>query len=232
LETLLTERTEALRRSEEKLRKNNDFLINSLSTVVEFRNLESGTHIQRVKLFTGILLAHVKQQYPQYHLTEEQIEMITGASTLHDIGKIAILDRILLKPGKLTESETEEMRKHTVYGCRLLEKCHQEDSEFYKYCYEICRWHHERADGRGYPDGLSEKEIPIWAQVVSIADVFDALVSRRVYKPAYDVQEAVWMIRRGECGQFSDAIMDCFALAKEELVAAAFGEAREPVTEG
>jgi putative two-component system response regulator len=218
LEEMLKERTEELRRSEEKLRKNNDFLVNALSSVVEFRSLESGEHIKRVKYFTRIILHYVKQKYPAYGLTEEQIGMMAGASALHDIGKIAIPDNILLKPGKLTREEFEEMKKHSIYGCQLLQKVHQEDSEFYKYCYEICRWHHERADGHGYPDGLSGDEIPIWAQAVSVADVYDALVSQRVYKPAFTPEEAIRMIQNGECGQFTDVIMECFALAREELV--------------
>jgi putative two-component system response regulator len=223
LEKMLAERTEELRRSEEKLKKNNDFLVTALSSVVEFRSLESGEHIQRVKYFTNIILRYVQQNYPQYHLTDEQVEMITSASALHDIGKIAIQDNILLKPGKLTKEEFEEMKKHTTYGCEILEKFNQEESEFYKYCYEICRWHHERDDGRGYPDGLSGDEIPIWAQAVSVADVYDALISKRVYKPSFEVHTAIRMIRDGECGKFSDVIMDCFDYAKEELVGAVLG---------
>lgn len=219
IEKKLEERTKELIESREKLEKSNDFLINALSSVVEFRSMESGDHIKRVKEFTGIILEYVRKFYPEYKLTKEQVALITQASALHDLGKIAIMDSILLKPGKLTRDEFEEMKKHTIYGCEILENFKQEENEFYRYCYDICRHHHERYDGKGYPDGLAGEDIPIWAQVVSIVDVYDALVSKRVYKDPYDVNEAVRMIHDGECGVFSDKIMDCFDLAKEELFA-------------
>ena len=150
--------------------------------------------------------------------------MIINASALHDLGKIAIPDTILLKPGRLTPSEFEEMKKHTLYGCELLEKFKQEDSEFYQYCYDICRYHHERYDGNGYPDKLAGEDIPIWAQVVSIVDVYDALVSQRVYKAPYAFEEAVRMIHDGECGEFSPKIMACFDAVKLELLKATEGK--------
>ena len=219
LETNLDKRTKELRKSQETLEKNNEFLINALSSVVEFRSAEAGEHIIRVKTFTKILLNYIYEYFPEYELKKEQIDLITNASALHDLGKIAIPDHILLKPGKLTEDEFEEMKKHTIYGCELLEKFKQEDSEFYQYCYDICRHHHERYDGKGYPDGLKGDEIPIWAQAVSVVDVYDALVSKRVYKSAYDVLEASRMIAAGECGVFSPQIMQVFDLAKEEFFA-------------
>lgn len=217
IEKKLEKRTRQLRESREKLKKNNDFLINALSSVVEFRSLESGEHIQRVKYYTSVLLRYLVEFYPEYKLTEEDVELIVSASALHDLGKIAIPDSILLKPGRLTREEFEEMKKHTVYGCDLLEKFKQEEDDFYRYCYDICRYHHERHDGKGYPDGLAGDEIPICAQVVSIADVYDALVSQRVYKAPYEVNEAARMILDGECGVFSPKILDCFQLAKEEF---------------
>lgn len=219
IERKLEKRTLELMESKEKLEKSNEFLINALSSVVEFRSMESGDHIKRVKTFTGIILGYVRKFYPEYNLTKEQVALITQASALHDLGKIAIMDSILLKPGKLTRDEFEEMKKHTIYGCEILENFKQEENEFYRYCYDICRYHHERYDGKGYPDGLAGEDIPIWAQVVSIVDVYDALVSKRVYKDPYDVNEAVRMIQEGECGVFSDKIMDCFDLAKEEFFA-------------
>ncbi len=162
--------------------------------------------------------------YPKYEITKEQAALIVNASALHDIGKIAIPDSILLKPGKLTEEEFEEMKKHTVYGCELLEKFKQEDNEFYRYCYDICRYHHERHDGNGYPDRLEGDAIPIWAQIVSVVDVYDALVSKRVYKDPFAVEEAARMILEGECGVFSPEMIDCFTLAEQELFAATEGE--------
>ena len=217
LEQKLEKRTAQLRESQEKLEKNNEFLINALSSVVEFRSLESGEHINRVKTFTGILFRHLRKLYPEYELSDEQVKLIVNASALHDIGKIAIPDDILLKPGKLTRQEFETMKTHTTKGCEILERFKQGDNEFYQYCYDICRYHHERYDGNGYPDNLVGEDIPIWAQVVSIVDVYDALVSKRVYKTPYAVEEAERMILAGECGVFSPKIIDCFEAAKLEL---------------
>ncbi len=217
LEKKLEERTSQLRDSQEKLEKNNEFLVNALSSVVEFRSLESGEHIKRVKTFTGILLHHLKTMYPEYGLTDEQLKLIINASALHDIGKITIPDEILLKPGKLTKDEFEIMKTHTTMGCEILERFKQEENEFYQFCYDICRHHHERYDGNGYPDKLQGEDIPIWAQVVAIVDVYDALVSKRVYKTAYAVEEAERMILAGECGVFSPKVIDCFEASKLEL---------------
>ena len=220
MEQLLDERTRELRESQEKLAKNNEFLINALGSVVEFRSLESGEHIQRVKGFTKILLKYVQNNYPEYNLTDSQINMISSAAALHDVGKIAVPDAVLNKPGKLTYEEFNIIKRHTIYGCQILEQFKQDDSEFYKYCYDICRWHHEKYDGNGYPDRLSGENIPIWAQVVAVADCFDALVSKRVYKDSYPVEKAMDMINNGECGAFSDKIMDCFDLARYDFVQA------------
>ncbi len=217
IERKLEERTRQLCESKEKLERNNEFLVNALSSVVEFRSLESGEHIRRVKYFTKILLKYVKSEFPEYGLTDESLNLIVNASALHDLGKIAIPDSILLKPGKLTKEEFEEMKKHTIYGCQLLENFKQEENEFYGYCYDICRYHHERYDGNGYPDRLRGEDIPIWAQVVSIVDVYDALVSKRVYKAAFAVEEAVAMIQNNECGVFSPTIMTCFEMARSEF---------------
>ncbi len=220
MEQLLDERTRELRESQEKLAKNNEFLINALGSVVEFRSLESGEHIQRVKGFTKILLKYVQNNYPEYNLTDSQINMISSAAALHDVGKIAVPDAVLNKPGKLTYEEFNIIKRHTIYGCQILEQFKQDDSEFYKYCYDICRWHHEKYDGNGYPDRLSGEDIPIWSQVVAVADCFDALVSKRVYKDSYPVEKAMDMINNGECGAFSDKIMDCFDLARYDFVQA------------
>ncbi|MBQ4283698.1 MAG: response regulator [Lachnospira sp.] len=217
IENKLKARTKELIESQDKLRKNNEFLIDALSSVVEFRSLESGEHIRRVKFFTRIMLRHLIECFPEYKYLEPEVDAIVNASALHDIGKIAIPDKILLKPGKLDAEEFEEMKKHTTYGCDLLENFKQEDNQFYRYCYDIVRYHHERWDGEGYPDKLAGNDIPIWAQVVSIVDVYDALVSKRVYKEAYAVPEAVRMIMDGECGTFSPTILECFQLAKDDF---------------
>ena len=219
IENELALRTQELYESRRQIEQSNIFLINALSSVVEFRSLESGEHIQRVKKFTEIMLRHWRALYGEEQFSDEQIELIVNASALHDIGKIAIQDSILLKPGRLTDEEYAEMKKHTIYGCQMLEKFKQEENEFYRYCYDICRYHHERYDGRGYPDGLSGDDIPIWAQVVAIVDVYDALVSKRVYKASFSIEETFSMINNGECGIFSPKLLKCFNDAKEDLIA-------------
>lgn len=193
LEDKVEEQTKTLKRQNnllelqtEKLKQRNTWIIDILGTVVESRNLESGEHINRVKGFTRILAEQAMQDYPEYGLTPEKIEIIESASALHDIGKIAIPDSVLLKPGRLTNEEFEEMKTHTTRGCEILDNIEDVWDETYsKVSYEICRHHHERYDGRGYPDGLKGEDIPFCAQLVSIADVYDALVSKRVYKNAY-----------------------------------------------
>lgn len=137
--------------------------------------------------------------------------MISDAAALHDIGKIAIPDEVLLKPGRLTPEEFEIMKTHTTKGCEILESLnYAQDEEYYRYSYEICRHHHERWDGKGYPDGLKGNQIPIWAQVVALADVYEALTGERVYKPVYSHEKALSMIVNGECGQFNPELLNCF----------------------
>ena len=201
---LLQQQAESLRRSKEKV-------IDILGTVVEYRNLESGEHIKRVKGYTRILAERLQQDYPEYELTQERIEVIVAASALHDVGKIAIPDSILLKPGKLTQEEFEYMKSHTTKGCEILNSIEDAwDEEYKKVSYVICRHHHERYDGKGYPDGLKGEDIPIAAQIVSIADVYDALVNERVYKSAFSKEKAFQMIVTGECGVFLPKLLDCF----------------------
>ena len=218
MELRLKEQEEAIRLQEKKIRQNNEFMIDALSSVVEFRSLETGEHIRRIKYFTRILSKYLMKYFPKYGLTPAMVDEIARASALHDIGKIGIPDAILLKPGRLTPEEYEIMKTHTTIGCDILEKFHENKTEdFYRYCYEICRYHHERWDGNGYPDHLVGDEIPISAQIVAVADVYDALVSPRVYKSVYANNEAFDMIMNGECGQFSPDIMECFGLAKEDF---------------
>lgn len=218
MEERLKEQEEAIREQEKKIRENNEFMIDALSTVVEFRSLETGEHIKRIKYFTRILLKYIQKYYPKYGLTQERIGEITRAAALHDIGKIGISDAILLKPGKLTEGEFEVMKTHTTIGCDILESfCQDQEDGFYRDCYDICRHHHERWDGGGYPDHLAGERIPLSAQVVAVADVYDALVSKRVYKGAYVNSVAYDMIIGGECGQFAPDVIECFKLAKEDF---------------
>lgn len=220
MEKRLKEQEEAIRAQNKKIRESNEFMIDALSSVVEFRSLETGEHVKRIKYFTRIMLKYLMKYFPKYGLTPVQVDEIARAAALHDIGKIGIPDAILLKPGRLTPEEFEVMKTHTTIGCDILEKFRNdqtEEDEFYRYCYEICRYHHERWDGNGYPDHLVGDEIPISAQIVAVADVYDALVSNRVYKSAYANNIAYDMIINGECGQFSPDVMECFSLAKEDF---------------
>lgn len=205
-----------LRSQADRLRRSNENIIDVLGNVVESRNLESGEHVMRVKGYTRILAQEMMQEFPEYELTPEQIRIIVSASSLHDIGKIAIPDSILLKPGRLTNEEFDIMKTHTTKGCEVLENIKDVwDDEYGLVSYEICRHHHERYDGRGYPDGLKGDDIPISAQVVSIADVYDALVNERCYKAAFTKEKAYEMIMNGECGVFSPKLLKCFGNVKE-----------------
>lgn len=193
------------------IRQYNDNLLDLLGVIVEYRDSESGNHVHRVKSYTEAVAESVMRNFPEYKLTPRAVKRIASASVLHDLGKIAIPDSILLKPGKLTAEEFEIMKSHTVKGGEIL--LHAKgawDTDFNQLCYDICRHHHEKYDGRGYPDHLKGEEIPIAAQIVSLADVFDALVTERVYKKAYSPEEAKAMILNGECGVFSPKIMHCF----------------------
>lgn len=211
-----------LEQQAKKLRENNEKIIDILGTVVEYRNLESGEHIKRVKGFTRILANKAAGLYPEYKLTPHRISVIVAASALHDIGKIVIKDSVLLKPGKFTPEEYDYMKSHTTKGCDIIDKIDGVwDREYEEVSREICRHHHERYDGKGYPDGLVGEDIPLSAQIVSIADVYDALVSERVYKDAYDKETAYHMILRGECGVFSPKLLECFRSSKAEFEALA-----------
>lgn len=218
MEVRLKEQEEAIMAKEKEIRQNNEFMIDALSSVVEFRSAETGEHVRRIKYFTRIMLKYLAKYFPKYGLTSNQIDEIARASALHDIGKIGIPDAILLKPGRLTADEFEIMKTHTTIGCDILENFRENQSrEFYRYCYDICRYHHERWDGNGYPDHLVGDEIPISAQIVAVADVYDALVSPRVYKSVYANNIAFDMIMNGECGQFSPDVLECFELAKADF---------------
>ena len=193
-------------------------LIGILSQIVEFRNGESGRHVIHINLITQLLLEQLVKKTGKYQLSWEDRFLIATASALHDIGKIEIDERILNKPGKLTKEEFEIMKAHTLIGAQMLDNLDMYRNEkLLKLAYEICRWHHERYDGKGYPDGLVGEEIPISAQVVSLADVYDALVSERVYKKAFSHEKALEMIRNGECGTFNPLLLQCMTEAQDKL---------------
>ena len=199
----------------EKIISLNQGMIESLSTAIEFRSGESGEHVRRIREITEYILKHTEFGEG---LNEEQIRQIGLGAIMHDVGKIAIPDAILNKPGRLTVEEFEVMKTHTLQGAALLEKIPQlREQEAYIYAYDIARHHHERFDGRGYPDGLKGEEITPWAQVVSIADVYDALSCKRVYKDAFSRETVVEMIKDGQCGTFNPRLLDCFFSVEEQL---------------
>ena len=204
LETMVKEQANLLRHS-------NETMVDALSSIIEYRSVESGQHILRIRHFTKILLEEVARCCPEYQLNDTTIAIISSAAALHDIGKIAIPDSVLMKPGTLTREERNVMKSHAVTGCRILETLGDvSDPEYMRYAYNICRYHHERWDGGGYPEGLAGDDIPICAQVVGLADVYDALTSKRVYKDAYSFEKTVNMILKGECGVFSPKLLECF----------------------
>ena len=197
---------------------NGVLMISILSHVVEFRNSESGQHVLHIRTLTDLLLHQLVQKTDRYQLDESDISLISTASALHDIGKIMIPEEILNKPGRLTEEEYATIKTHTTEGARILkELAIGQDEPLVKVAHAICRWHHERWDGGGYPDRLKGDEIPIAAQVVALADVYDALTSERCYKQSYSHEKAVDMILHGECGSFNPLLMECLKESSELL---------------
>lgn len=200
--------------------KNNSMMINVLAHIVEFRNGESGMHVHHIKQLTSILLQNLIEKTDKYHLTENDILLISTASSLHDIGKISIDDKILNKPGRLTAEEFEVIKTHSVIGAEMLQDLHNTHNyPLFDKAYEICRWHHERYDGKGYPDGLKGEEIPISAQVTSLADVYDALTSNRCYKKAFSHEKAMEMILDGQCGAFNPVLLQCLKDCEKQILA-------------
>lgn len=198
--------------------KNNQMMVEVLSQIMEFRNGESGLHVVHINTLTRLLLERLVENTDAYNLTPDDCYLISTASAFHDIGKVGIDESILNKPGKLTEEEFETMKKHTLIGASMLDKLeHYKDEKMIKIAYQICRWHHERYDGKGYPDGLTGEQIPIAAQVVSVADVYDALVSKRVYKDAYSHEQAMKMILNGECGAFNPLLMEVLVEIRDKI---------------
>ena len=204
-----------LRQQTKKLNHVNEILIDSLSNIVEFRHMESKQHIKRIREYSLCLGQSVMKLYPEYELTAEKLVQIGWASSLHDIGKIAIPDSIILKPAKLTVDEFELIKSHTTKGAEIIQhRVRLNDRAIFEYAYDIARHHHEKYDGKGYPDGLKGDEISIAAQIVSLSDVYDALTSKRVYKVAYDSDRAYQMILNGHSGTFSPKLLKAFTEVK------------------
>lgn len=197
--------------------RNGSLMITILSHIVEFRNGESGMHVMNIGTLTEILLNQISKKDDKYYLPYAERDLIVKASALHDIGKISIPEEVLNKPGKLTDEEFEAMKQHAVIGYQMLSDLGFQDEPLVKVSREITRWHHERYDGRGYPDGLKGDEIPLSAQIVSLADVYDALTSERVYKPAFSHEKAIQMILNGECGAFNPLLLECLVEAQDAI---------------
>lgn len=209
--------------------KSNSMMVSILSHIVEFRNGESGMHVLHIQSITEILLRHLARKTDKYHLSPEEISLMGMASALHDIGKISIPDHILNKPGKLSPEEFDIMKTHAAVGAEMLTEMPGHTREpLMKLAYEICRWHHERHDGSGYPDGLKGDEIPLSAQIVSIADVYDALTSERVYKPPFSHEEALRMILNGECGPFDPLLLECLSECADQIRDVIFTKSDDP----
>ena len=214
--TVEDQRLQLLERAEQIIELNRG-MIESLSAAIEFRDGESGDHVQRIHDITKLMLT---QTHLGEGLSGEDIDDIALAAIMHDVGKIAIPDAILCKPGRLTPEEFEIMKTHTVQGAELLARIPQmRGTGAYRYAIDIARHHHERWDGRGYPDGLAGDQISIWAQVVSLADVYDALTNKRVYKAAFTREESLRMIRDGECGTFNPELLACFFEVEPQICA-------------
>ena len=187
----------------------NASVLDTMASLVEFRNIENGLHISRVRRLTELLLTDIATRFPEYNLTKNVIDLYTQASTIHDIGKVTIPDSVLNKAGRFTPEEREIMQTHTVKGEQIVERLHMSGlEELKKTCCDVVRHHHERFDGGGYPDHLVGDKISIGVQAVSLADVYDALVSVRCYKDAFSADEALRMILSGECGAFNPHVLE------------------------
>ena len=201
--------------------KNSRILVNIFSQLVQSHNGrgEVDGHVTNVNVLTELFLNTLVHKTDKYDLTNKDISLISTVASLHDIGKLRVDDALLNKPGKLTKEEFDEVKKHTIYGYEMIKNITEyEDEPLVKYALEICRWHHEKYDGKGYPDGLVGDQIPIAAQVASIADVYDALTSERPYKAAYSPKQAIKMILNNECGVFNPLLIECLKELEPKIV--------------
>lgn len=218
LEALVHEQMSTLRERAAKLHESSVNMIDMLSNVIEYKNADTSPKVINIRKITKAILLELVKVNSKYSFTSNQIDQISDGAALHDIGKVAVPDAILNKRGKLTDSELIEAQKHAERGAQLIKQItSSKKRDYFKYCYEICLYHHERYDGKGYPKGISGDDIPIWAQVVSIADVYEALVSNRIYREAYPHSQAVAMIKNGECGIFNPDILRAFLIAEKKF---------------
>lgn len=226
LEELAEERVKAQRRA-------NEVVVDALSSIIEYRSAQSGRHIPRIRRFTQVLLREVARSCPEYGLDDHTIQVIASAAALHEIGKISVPDYILNKPGKLTPEEYEIMKSHALVGSQMLEGLSGlGDDEYLRHAYNLCRYHHERWDGSGYPEGLVGDEIPIGAQAVGLADAYDALTTDRIYQAACSGEQAVNMILNGDCGAFSPKLLECFKQVQSEFALLTDGGSERTQSDG
>lgn len=208
-----------VREKARQLNSINEAIVELMGNLVEARNLESGTHVFRVKEYARIIAHELMKRYPEYGLTENDVDLISATSALHDVGKIMIPDSILLKPGRLTSEEFEIMKTHSEKGYEIIKQMPADwDPSYFRFAGEICLYHHERFDGRGYPEGLKGDEIPIAAQIVAVADCCDALSTDRVYKKAFSMEVTFEMILGGQCGTFNPKVLDCFDARRSDII--------------
>ncbi|MCR5763715.1 MAG: HD domain-containing protein [Treponema sp.] len=221
LEQIFNQQMLTIRTQEDELKENQWNIIETLGQALESRDIESGNHCYRMKEIAETFAKYLSLKYPKYMITDVTVKNIAKVTPLHDIGKIAIPDRILLKPesaGRLTNDEFEIMKTHTIAGCRLIDSIPNfKESSLYRFSYNICRHHHERWDGNGYPDRLKGPDIPIEAQIVALADVFDALLCKRVYKPSFTLETTKNMILNGECGAFNPDLIECLKNCADDI---------------
>ena len=203
-------------------------MVSLLETVLAHNKLEDHESLHNISFFTEQIYKELQLNFPEYGILDNEIENISKLATIHDIGKISTPYEVLNKKGKLTKEEFEIMKTHTVIGAEMLEQLGiYQDEPLVKIAHQICRWHHERYDGKGYPDGLVGDEIPISAQVVSVADVYDALASERVYKKAVPHEKVLEMILHGECGQFNPILIECLQEISSRIRSECYDEEQE-----
>lgn len=218
MEALVQEKTLQVQKQSKELKETIEMILEALGRVVGYKVNESKEHTRRIRKFTRIMLKYAAENHPEYELDDEKIDMILRATALHDIGKLGIPDEVLLKYGKLSPADERLMQSHTTIGCEILESFSQiSDQKFYGYCYDICRHHHERWDGGGYPDKLAGDEISFVVQIVSLVDAYEELITENAYHTPYTHQTAVQAIMDGEEGVFSPMALECFSLANEEF---------------
>ncbi|MCI8484548.1 MAG: response regulator [Lachnospiraceae bacterium] len=227
---LLRKQYTVMKLQAEKLKKSSQKMIDIVCNILEHYYPEFEDNTQTVREISRIIGRKVQAHYPEYKLTDEDVEAIAELSSLRDIGKLLISDHVLFKPAKLTKEENEYMKSHTTKGCEIMKMMKDiQTLDYHKKSMEICRYHHERYDGKGYPEGLKGDEIPISAQIVSVVDAYHALVNERIYKRSYSKEEAYYMILGGDCGIFSPKIMECFRMSRKEIETIDTEERKEPV---